>query len=251
MLGAKVSLSKAESTHNDVIILSHTGFLEYDDLYYVCGEVQNVGSQTFSRIDISADFYDQSGAKIGNWRALANLANLQPQRISPFKIQVDDKAYSARVYRYDISVAWYEPADPLPRQLSIFELNQEYHADDLNAQIFGTFENRGDNDAHYAHVAVTYYDIDGNVLYTGFDEKDLAVSHSSANRFVIDFVGERTRLVAKYRVTLESMEYSAVHEFSTLFPVPEFPSLLMIPLLLTLLSAMLFLKKHKASDRQH
>jgi hypothetical protein len=254
-IGTQISMSKAESAYPDVNILSHNGYLEMDDYYYVYGEVQNSGSETVSYTDISADFYDQSGVKIGNYRTDAMLNNLGPSEKSPFKIEVYSKADSARVFRYDISVEGYITTSSLPYKLNFLQgsgqqsaaIYDKFDGDALSAQLYGTFANYGSDTAHFVKIIATYYDLNYNVLYATFDTKDEAVPGSTENRFVIDFLGERTRLVRSYKIDLESNEYSG-DSFIGVGSVPEFPSFLTILLMIALASTILFFKKHKTQS---
>jgi hypothetical protein len=237
----QISISKAESAYTDVNILSHTGYLDNDGFYYVYGEVQNVGSQTLSYTDITADFYDQSGAKIGNYRTNAMLNNLWPSEKSPFQIVVYSKADSARVFRYDISVGGYMTTNAFPEKLSLKAHFNEFYPDDPLAQIDGTYYNHAADNAVFVRVIATYYDSSGKVLFAAFDSKDVSAPGSSDNRFVINFLGERARLISSYRLVLESNEYSGdsgvgwFHINPAPSPsIPEFPPIALAVLVIVL-----------------
>jgi hypothetical protein len=242
---------KVVSAQSDVQIVSHRGFLDpLDKHYYVCGEVFNAGSQTLSFIEVSADFFDQSGSRIAGYSHRASLDNLSPSTNSPFKIEVTNTDQSARVSTYELTAVALRTTDAFPKELVILSAAGTQDDHYVNKYVEGVVKQNTNYRANSVRVIATFYDYYGEVVYTDFDTIDV-LEPNVAKPYEIDFYASSMPSMQDWlnvtycSVTAESMEYSSNLKSNILFQglVPEMPPLFVPLILAALLVSTLFTKK--------
>lgn len=209
-LSAFVSHVGAAGTVN---IVSHTGYLDSLGNYHVVGEVQNVGNQAVTFVQVSAKFYDTYNVVIDSRFDLTMLSVLLAGHKSPFEIALFDVAESAGVVWYILSVTYLE-TNPIPMKLEI--LSQSNYTDtDGSFHIAGELRNLGNERLVNAKVVATYYDNSSHVAaaaYTNFDPEE----HIDPNQTVLFEIGldkERVKFVETYALEAQSNQYAMISEF--------------------------------------
>jgi len=221
-------IPKVDAVGN-VVILSHTGYLDSYGNYHVVGEVQNVGGQAVNFVQVSATFYDSHNLVIDSRFDLTMLYVILVGRKSPFEIALLDVAESARVSRYSLSVTYLE-TNEIPMKLEILS-HSKYTDAEGNMHIIGILKNFGDEKLVNAKVVATYYDALSHVVAAasvGFDPEltgDIDPYQTAEFEIVLD--KSRAQYVHTYVLAAESNQYAMI---------PEVPTILMF-LIISLVSA--------------
>jgi hypothetical protein len=239
-LSAFVSEVGAVGTVN---IVSHTGYLDSLGNYHVVGEVQNVGNQAVTFVQVSAKFYDTYNVAIDSRFDLTMLNVLLVGRKSPFEIALLDVAESAKVIWYSLSVTYLETS-PIPLKLEISAQSSYIDGDGI-MHITGNLKNLGNEKLVNAKVVATYYDASSHVIaaaLTSFDpELTGEIYPGQTTFFEIKLSKERSQYVATYALTAESNQYATI---------PELQTHLMFPLL-ALSSFVFLICRHTRSHRNN
>jgi hypothetical protein len=229
-LSAFVSQVGAVGTVN---IISHTGYLDSLGNYHVVGEVQNVGNQAVTFIQVSARFYDTYNVAIASRFDLTMLNVLLVGRKSPFEIALLDVAESAKVIWYSLSVTYLETS-PIPLKLEI-SAQSSYKDGDGIMHITGNLKNLGNEKLMNAKVVATYYDASSHVIaaaLTSFDpELTGEIYPNQTASFEIKLSKEKSQYVTTYALAAESNQYAMIPEFPvnltwTLFALSSFLAIL-------------------------
>ena len=209
-------IPKVDAVGN-VVILSHTGYLDSYGNYHVVGEVQNVGGQAGNFVQVSATFYDSHDNVIDSRFDLTMLYVILVGRKSPFEIALLDVAESARVSHYSLSVTHLE-TNEIPMKLEILS-HSKYTDAEGNMHIIGDLKNLGDETLVNAKVVATYYDASLQVVAAaliGFDpELTGDINPNQTEPFEIILDKTRAQYVQTYALTAESNQYAMIPEFPT------------------------------------
>jgi len=92
-----------------VVIVSHTGFIAFNEFFVITGEVENVGTTPLRHVTLTATFRDLNNEVIDTIEEKVSLEVLLVGRKSPFNIILLDKTKSAQVDTYDLTIKSYEP----------------------------------------------------------------------------------------------------------------------------------------------
>jgi hypothetical protein len=196
----------------NLVILSHTGYLDSYGNYYIVGEIKNTGDQAVRFIRINATYYDAENQAI-DWRFdLTMIDVILPSRKSPFRIALLDAALSAKVHHYTLEILPYMTTNPLPLGLQITSKKLEKDASG-SLHITGQIKNTMSNPATNVKIAATFYDIKGKVLaaeltFLEIEENGLNPGETQSFEIVLD--PERASLVHTYELNAESNEYALI-----------------------------------------
>lgn len=231
------SLTLEIRAENNVIILSHTGYLDSQGNYYVVGEVQNIGNETVHFVTVEVAFYDSQGNLIDTLFDLTMLYKILPGRKSPFLIALFNLSRSAKVHHYTLTVS-FKNTSPLPLGLEI--ISHEAQIDQQGQmRITGRVKNIGTKIAHNINVVATCYNANGNVVaaaQTDLDPIENNLNPDQIKSFEIIIPQERVPFIYTYELAVESNEYAII---------PEFPLLTLILLLIFSLTTILIVCKRK------
>lgn len=211
--------SKAAAETDNVVVLSHTGYLDSYGNYYVVGEVQNVGSQTVNFVRVEATFFDSQNNVIDIRFDLTMLYTILPGRRSPFLIALLDVAQSAKVHHYSLTASFLT-TQPIPIGLEIVSHNSQIDTYE-RMHITGEIKNIQIQIAHNIKIIATYYDTEGNVVaaaQTDLDPIENDLNPDETRPFEIVLSQERTAFVKRYELTAESLEYAVIPEFQKITP---------------------------------
>ena len=231
------SLTVPVTATAQVNILTHSGFLDSVGYYHVAGEVQNVGDQAVDFVKVTATFYDSSDVVIATSFTYTTIELLLAGRKSPFDVIVIDETQAANVDHYSLGVT-FSATEPLPQGLEI--LSNSSYVDVVGyMHVVGEIENIESGAATFVKVAATFYDETGTVVGTSFtysDPSELEAGQTAPFEVIL-LHKSRVLLTTNYSVTAESSQYAII---------PEFPSLIILPLFMisTLLAAILYRRKH-------
>jgi len=167
------------------VILSHSSFIHsgsykellggktYEgDFLHIVGEIRNVGEAnltgSFGGMDISATFYDASGAVIEGhirYTSVPALTILTPNSKSPFELILLDEEASARVARYELSLE-FQSTDKAPPKLTFVQENTCVNADG-DFVLLGEIKNQDPKNIFLSKVVAAFYDGEGKIIATG------------------------------------------------------------------------------------
>lgn len=217
LLGILVSIIGSISSVKappQIVILSHTGYIDLLGFYNVVGEVQNTGDQAARYVEIIATFYNSSNVVVGTSFTYSDVSVLSPERKSPFRILLADTTQVLKTDHYSLNVD-FTPAASLPQGLEI--LSHSSYTDTLDfIHIVGEVKNIGNAIATYVQVIATCYDDTGKVVEEGFtfsNPNDIEAGQTAP--FEILITGENKELVTSYTLTAESTQYAEIPEFNS------------------------------------
>jgi len=230
------TLVEVKATNGEVNILSHTGYLDSLGYYHVVGEVENVGDVALNFVKITATFYDESETVVGTDFTFTELDSLLAGRKSPFDLFLLDTTQSMKVDHYSLAVT-YLVTSPKPIGLEI--LSSSSYIDGIGwMHIVGEIKNIGTVKATYVKIVATCYDEMGKVVSADFTFSDPSdINPAQRAPFEILIEAERASFVSSYELSAESTQYALI---------PEFPSLVILPLFMikTLLTVIVYKRKH-------
>jgi hypothetical protein len=231
-----------------VNILSDSGFSSLPGEYQIVGEVKNVGDSTAWYVKINATYYDANNAVITTKLAYAELTALPPNRRTPFRIFLYDESLTAtNVDHYALSVAYIE----LNRetQIGLRLLSHNSSGDSENLNVMGEIENAGTTTSTNTIVVATFYDSAGKVVAADFASsvpQDIPSGQKAV--FEVEVIeSSRVPLVNSYVLSAESVGTDAIIVESEQYAIiPEFPSIIILPVLLglTFFAAVIMKRKH-------
>lgn len=212
-----------------VVILSHSSFIDIFGYYDVVGEVKNVGDQPVEWVTVTATFYDSEGQVVGTNSAYTYLEVLLPGRKSPFKIVETESAVIEKITNYSLKVSFQQSAG-LPMGLQIVS-NSSYVDEFGWFHVTGEIKNIGTATANYVEVIGTFYDAEGTVVYAFSANPEPRILEPNQKASFELVVGDKSRadLISSYELTAESEEYAII---------PEFPLHTLILTLTTLILAL-------------
>jgi hypothetical protein len=206
-LSASVAPARAAG---NVEILSHVGYVDSTGNYHVVGEVQNVGTQAVTFVQVTATFYDSQNRVVDSRFDLTMLNVLLVERKSPFQIALLDVAESSRVNHYSLKVT-YSETNSLPTKLAILSYSTRIDYDG-SMHVVGRLKNLGDEILVNAMIVATYYDTSSHVVAaasTGFDpELTGDIGPNQIVSFEIQLDKERAQHVATYALEAQSNQYA-------------------------------------------
>jgi hypothetical protein len=248
-----------------VSIVNHQGFLNSAGYYVVYGEVKNTGDTAAKNIGVKTTFYDSSKAILDQGELSTKVDILLPGRRAPFSSQAGVDGTLVKSYTVEL-MDLTMPADSLPLGLEIVSSNAEVNMNYESMMLNGQVKNSGTQTATYVRVVATFYDGPsgtGNVVgaaSTAAEPSNLNSGQTGAFQTGIP-VGPG-KSYASYVLTAESNEYTATAEYvaatsqtsspaasssTGIIPsptIPEFPSLVVVPLIVVgMLIAAITLKR--------
>ena len=199
----------------DVNLISHSNYIDQNGFYNIVGEVQNIGNQTVSLVEIEASFYDSGKNFITERTAQTMVSYILVNRKSPFNIQLLDEVLSENVSDYSLNIQFIE-TEPIEEGLEILIHNSSLI--DGKYEINGNITNIKSMSAHNVKVIATYYDEIGNVVVAKSEKLDAihnTLEPDQIRPFEIILEDEdRSELVSHYLLTAESLQYTEISEFS-------------------------------------
>lgn len=221
-----------------VDILTHSGWISSTGSYHVSGEVQNVGDSAVHYVKIIATFYDSSSTVVATDFTYTELDVILAGRKSPFEVLFIEEAQVSKIHHYALAVT-FSVTSPLPVCLQLLS-NSSYIGGTGSMHVVGEIKNIGTITATYVKIIATFYDSEGKVVATDFtyaDPHDIE-PNQVAPFDVLLIHKNRVPLVESYALTAESNQYAVI---------PEFPSLIILPLFMiaTLLAAIAYGRKPK------
>jgi hypothetical protein len=242
--------------------------LSMANYYYAWGEVTNVGDTPVTNILVTANFYDASNnfinsskTTIGPYLGAQGINNsfvLMPGAKAPLTlIQLAPSSGAQNVNHYTVTVSFEECA-PVTEGLQITLDNVTYYSAIHTLYLHGTVKNTGANKTDGIDIFATAYASNGSEIDTEEwgPAESTALNPNEAKSFSVSLQSYAIPNidVASYRLTAQSWVYSDV----TLLPVgqyilasditnvvPEFPSVLILLLLITAMTAVLALCKKR------
>ena len=255
------------------VTVSHSGYFEpYLQLYWVAGEVKNVGDTPVTNITVTANFYNATDTFINTSQTtiLPGLIGLGPSpwvlmpgSKAPFwPIMLSNQSGSRNVDHYNVTVAFQECASiPVGLQLTLTNVTviPAYYSGGGSIYVEGTVKNTGTSNATWVYVYATCYDAGGAVIgYEVWDKQNVAANaevpfHTTTMAFGVNASTQPPVQVASYTVTAESflqpLYYAAQYGITSDIDgvIPEFPSAICILLLLMATSTVLIFQKRRHS----
>lgn len=239
LLQATLNLRMSTRAAPSVKIVSHTGFIAYNEFFVVTGEVENVGTTPLTHVTLTATFRDLNNVVIDTIEEKVSLEVLLAGRKSPFNIILVDKAKSAQVDTYDLAIKSYEPY-PAGKRKSL-EILWDFG---FNFTVSGEIVNRNETEATFVKVLATFYDEQNQVIAfeAGFIHE---IPWGETRSFEIVFpYPDRRHLASHWMLTAESLQFAVMEEIrhSPRQPEPDNPSyiylfyflLIVLPVLLAI-----------------
>jgi hypothetical protein len=225
-----------------VEIVSHSSYISTWGYYTIVGEIQNVGDQTVIDVEISPTYYNAEDAVIGN----ANISGLgvslnvlHPGRKSPFSYTLLDNASQLELASHSLAIVDFTPYEfSTDRQ----KLNITSHSSSIvegDVVISGEVELIGGSSTSLVKVLATCYDENGTVVNMG-GHSAIHIEAGQPAAFEIN-IDENVPLITSYELTTGSPFYEMI---------PEFNSLLLTLLVVSLISIAFFLSKRKIIQNQ-
>ena len=232
ILALTFDIQKVEAVEN-VDILSDTGFVDSLGFYHIVGEVQNVGDQAVKYVEIIATFYDSSNVVATSF-TYASLDILLAGSKSPFEVLLFDTVQAAKVNHYSLGVT-FSAANAIPLGLQI--LSNDSYTDSLGfVHVVGEIENIGTATATDVKVIATFYNSTGYVVaiaVTSSNPSNIDSGHIAPFEVLMTY-SDREPLVTSYALTGQSQQYAII---------PEFPSVVILPLFIVFTILAIFFKK--------
>ena len=219
------SIQPVEAAAQITILANMSGWLDSLGYYHVSGEVINEGDGFAMFVIIVATFYNSSNVVVATENAYSRLDVIPPGRKSPFEILLLDEAQSAKVDHYSLT-GDFNYAGPINEGLQILSNNS--HIDTYGwLHVVGEIKNIATGPANFVEVIATFYDSTGKVVASDFtysNPSDLNGSQTASFELIL-MAEERVPLIASYALTADSQQFSMV---------PEFPSIIVLPLFMIL-----------------
>jgi len=201
-----------------VVIVSHTGFIAFNEFFVITGEVENVGTTPLRHVTLTATFRDLNNEVIDTIEEKVSLEVLLVGRKSPFNIILLDKTKSAQVDTYDLTIKSYEPY-PAGKRKSLkilWDLG-------FNYTISGEINNKNETEAKATGVKIlaTFYDEQNQVIAVEADFI-LELQWGETAAFEIRFpYPDKKHLISHWMLTAESVEFAVEAEVTHLPKQPE------------------------------
>ena len=133
--------------------VSHTSYVDHLGYYHVVGEIENIGDQALSMIEVTATLYNSDNDVIATRKASTMLEVLFVNRKAPFDIQLLDELLSEDVDHYNLDVTFLA-ANALNAGLEI--LSHTAYIDEEGFHISGEIKNIATEKARNVRVIATY-----------------------------------------------------------------------------------------------
>ncbi|MEM2202166.1 MAG: FxLYD domain-containing protein [Candidatus Bathyarchaeia archaeon] len=229
------------------ILPNHSGYLDFTNYpsptyhYHVVGEVENTGTTSLYRINVTVNFYDANNIIIGSRSSYTLLNILLPGRKAPFEVVfAGENANQIQNYTLSLQFSTYTGEKPLALQI----LKSIPYMDEAGFQrVNGTIKNLGAENATNVKVVATFYDGNGKVAGVSYTyTMPSAIMPNQTAPFEL-ILYRKGLYFPNYDLTAESSEYALVPElhFTHLF------SPIIIYALITVLVCRKYKKKNHAS----
>ena len=190
----------------DFEINSH-GFLSQEGIYYIYGEIKNVGSTNYTNLSLKYTFYDNEGKEIFSVTRNIELRVLLSGRISPFANVLVNKEIASKVKSYKIEILSYDEIkkDELP-PFGLKIVNYRLQ----NDTIIGVIENHGTAKAAFVRVYALFYYQNKSIMVLSSLSTNIEKGESWP--FVIEFPELNASSInienaAYYSLTAESINF--------------------------------------------
>lgn len=189
-----------------VVILSHCGFVAYNNDYYIiAGEVQNTGSVSVREVNINATLYNAQDEILANVSSVAFLTVMLPGRKAPFVLMWLGGEKALQVVRYTLAAPSYSlHLEDKPQKLEILWSTYSFPS------VEGGIINLGDENATAVKIIATFYDENGTVVAANSDLY-ARIAFDSQQEFEVQYPFLEDDLMARaksYELTAESREYA-------------------------------------------
>ena len=226
----------------EIVIVSHTSYIDsFWDSHTIIGEIQNIGDQPATNVDITATYYNADNEVISDLGGpIVELNVLLPGRKSPFGSS-DLSTDPQLIDHYSLNVS-FTPCDPIPEKLEIISHNSTIDPYDEYLHIIGEVQNSGDLQDPSVHVVATCYNEAGTVV--AFSADYVRTVNQKAD-FDIIIESELPDPITSYTLTAATDDYAAIAEIYETHVIPEFSSFILIILTVTMVSIASLLYKRK------
>jgi hypothetical protein len=217
----------------EVTIVNHQGFLNSAGKYVVYGEVRNTGDVAAKNVHVDITFYNSLNAVLDEGEYAIRVNVLPPGRKAPFGAVAGVegtlvKAYTVELMNLTLS------ADALPLGLEIVSSSAEVKTQLQSVMLNGQVKNIGTQNADYVKVIATFYEGPsgtGNVVGVASPSAEPDdLNPGQTGTFEAGIAVGLNKSYGSYVLTAESLEYSS--EEDVVAVVPEFSSLIILPLLI-------------------
>jgi len=254
---AFASLPPQVNATGNVIVLSHYGYFEpILKIYWVLGEVKNVGDTPVTNVIVNITFYDATNAYINSTETFILWADplnppysfvlLPGAKVPFFPVTFPQVSGSERVDHYSMTVSFdeYPAGKPVGLQIS----NIVCWIDDSDhVHVNGTITNTGTMVQTVTYAYATGYDLSGAPIgYSMWGEDNLGPGEAAPfdMEITVFVITIPQKTLATYSITAQSSQYAVPSEYNGI--VPEFPSILATMLLMMVIAAVLvFCKKRQ------
>ena len=200
----------AQTTNNDISILSQTSYVDSIDYFHVVGEVQNNAATPMEFVEITATFYDAAGKVVGTGSGYTDMDILRPAERSPFEILLTDTEQSKKTDNYKLSVSGDETIESKPANLKL-NVGDSFTDSIDNYHIVGEVTNQGDQITKFVEVAGAFYNDQNQVVAVGFSYTDPSdLSPGATAPFEILVSAPNVDQITSARLNVQSEDYSMV-----------------------------------------
>jgi len=175
-LGVRADSSEAKVlSYNWYVAPSNTVLAEYVGDLVVVGEVQNVGSNVISYLDVTGVAYNSSGTALNSNEVQVFGNNLLPGQKAPFYIDftpensiTQDQSYISSVSNVVVSVGYVNDNNETPYSGLTVASSTSYVDNTGTFTVTGTIQNSGNEAAGNVLVVTTFYNSSGGVASLNF-----------------------------------------------------------------------------------
>lgn len=185
----------------EITILTHSGYMDSIENYWVVGEVKNNLDTNAEFIKIIGTFYDANNNVIGSSFSYTEIDIAKPGQRVPFEMVFSDPPSS--LHHYALQVQW-RPTNEKPLEGFPILSSGDRDAGFGDARyIFGELRNDSGVTVEYVRIVATLYNAEGTVIGTGFTYTDLdTLSPSQTSPFempIFDWSG-----TARYELQVQA-----------------------------------------------
>jgi len=180
----------------------------------VGGAIENVSDNPRDSVEISITLYDRDGNAIGTVTGNTNVDVIHPGQISSFETILRGQANFSSIDRWNMTITS-EVAESKASGLTT--VVEETRIDPRGVYFLeGTVTNNGNTTATGVRVSAAFYDQSGQVVASAIspaNPQNLEPGQSAPFQLVV-MDNPYSRSIASARLSVESMEYTIVPEFS-------------------------------------
>jgi hypothetical protein len=267
ILAAFPIIVKPVKAAEQVTLVNHQGFLDSTGAYMVYGEVKNNGDTAAKNIGVKVTFYDSSNAVLDEGELSTKVDVLLPGRRAPYSAIAGVEGALVKSYNVEL-LDLTMSADSLPLGLEIVSSSAEAKTQLQSVMLNGQVKNSGTQTASYVDVIATFYDGPsgtGNVVgAASTTAQPSSLNSGQTGTFQTGIPIGTGKSYVSYVLTAQSLEYTsaeyvaATGQTSSIAPsvsaslspspsIPEFPTFIVVPVLIVTMLIVAFAVKKKQS----